>query len=350
MPEEERPKEEAKAEEALEGKEEGAEAEVTESAEGAEAKAPTSHEVRRAHKEDLVRWCKELGLDHSGKVPELRRRLLNRLEKVTVEAEVAREAQVGEKARHEVYIYTLRGKKKGTTPLPRIFTTELRPDLIHRAVEAARANRRQPYGALEKAGLRHSVSWWGKGQGVARTPRIKGMRRGAQAPNTVGGRRAFPPKAERIWAEKINDKERRLARASALAATARPEMVARRGHRFKDEVSLPLVVEEGVEELKNTREAVAVLKAVGVYEDVVRASEAKVRPGRGKMRGRRFKVRKSLLVVLADGQHAARAFRNLPGVDVTTAAHLNTELLAPGGAPGRLTLFSYRAFKALEGW
>ena len=42
---------------------------------------------------------------------------------------------------------------------------------------------------------------------------------GATAPNTVGGMQPHPPKAERIWARKINKKERRKAIRSALAAS-----------------------------------------------------------------------------------------------------------------------------------
>ena len=54
------------------------------------------------------------------------------------------------------------------------------------------------------------------GFGISRTPRkilSKRGRRlgwvGAVAPNTVGGRRTHPPKAEKIWREEINTKERR---------------------------------------------------------------------------------------------------------------------------------------------
>ncbi len=37
---------------------------------------PTPHEVRTAHKADLVKWCEEFGLDPEGKVEDLRERLL----------------------------------------------------------------------------------------------------------------------------------------------------------------------------------------------------------------------------------------------------------------------------------
>ena len=52
------------------------------------------------------------------------------------------------------------------------------------------------------------------------------------------------------------------------------------------------------------------------------------------MRGRRFKQRKSLLIVTAD--QPLRAARNLAGVDVVTVDQLNVEHLAPGMLAGRL--------------
>ena len=66
---------------------------------------------------------------------------------------------------------------------------------------------------------------------MARTPRKNGGGgRGAEAPNTVGGRRAHPPKAEKEWELKINSKERKKAFRSALAATAQESYVSARGH------------------------------------------------------------------------------------------------------------------------
>ena len=52
--------------------------------------------------------------------------------------------------------------------------------------------------------------------------------------------------------------------------------------------------------------------------------------------------------MLSEFNGTERAFRNLAGVEVTTAAQLNTEMLAPGGDPGRLMVISQPALKALE--
>ena len=44
---------------------------------------------------------------------------------------------------------------------------------------------------------------------------------GALAPGTVGGRKAHPPKASKIWNLKINKKERAKAIRSALGGSAK---------------------------------------------------------------------------------------------------------------------------------
>lgn len=64
--------------------------------EGATAppKLPTPHEVRTAHKADLVRLCQELGLDRGGKVDELKKRLLDHL--ATEEAKLVEGEEVKE--------------------------------------------------------------------------------------------------------------------------------------------------------------------------------------------------------------------------------------------------------------
>src|SRR4030067_13533 len=93
-----------------------------------------------------------------------------------------------------VHVYSLDGKAVKTVELPSVFRADIRLDVIRRAVTAFQANRRQAYGPTPGAGLRHSVRWAGKGQGVSRVPRIRGTMTDAQAPGTVGGRRGPPPR------------------------------------------------------------------------------------------------------------------------------------------------------------
>lgn len=257
----------------------------------------------------------------------------------------------------KVPIYSVKGKaSKSSATLPGAFEEPVRLDLIRRAVRAARANRRQAYGASKGAGYRHSVSWPGKGRGMARTPRKNGGGgRGAEAPNTVGGRRAHPPKVEKEWKLKINAKERKKAFRSALAATSQEAYVNARGHIVPEKATLPYIIDNKIESLSKdhedesiTKRAISLLNGLGIVEDINRSVSGKgVRAGKGKRRGRKYRTPKSVLIVLSENNGSEKAFRNLSGVDVTTAKDLNTELLAPGGDPGRLVIFSKAAVSAL---
>lgn len=267
------------------------------------------------------------------------------------EAAPAKAKKAPARGLNQVSLYSVKGEVKGVVDLPGVFQTPLRTDLIRRFVTAARANRRQAYGPSPHAGMRHSVRWSGKGHGVSRVPRIRGTMIGAQAPGTVGGRRAHPPRPRTIWAKKINERERKLARTSALAATRDAVLVAVRGHRFRETLTLPVVVEDAIEEIGKTSDGIAALRSIGVFEDVERAQRGTgIRAGRGKMRGRRYRVPRSLLIVVADLSKGRRVFGNLPGVEVADPRNLNAELLAPGGDPGRLVVFSRGALEQIRGW
>ena len=256
-----------------------------------------------------------------------------------------------ESAPGKVKVYDLKGEVAGEMDLPVAFTTEVRPDVIRRAVVAIEANRRQPYAPKPDAGARHSVETWGKGRGVSRVQRIKGSSTAAQSPNNVGGRRAHPPKVEKDLGKKINRKELLLAKMSALSATGQAGLVKARGHQFKEELTVPVVVKDDIEAVKTTKEAVEVLESIGVYDDIVRAAEGKrVRAGRGKMRSRRYRMPRSLLVVLSSACDGGRSLRNLPGVEVATPTELNASMLAPGGDPGRLMVVSEKALETIGGW
>ncbi len=250
---------------------------------------------------------------------------------------------------HRVHVVDLEGKPGSTVTLPLAFSQPVRPDLIQRAVVAAQSHRRQPYGTSPTGGLRHSVEWSGKGRGVARTPRLMDSMTGAQAPNTVGGRQAHPPKVERIWAKKINRKERQLAFRSALAATREAKLAAARGHTVPKGMHLPVVLVDPVEQIRTAAEARKLLQQLELWSDIERARDGThlKSSGRARRRGRVRRTPRSLLVVTsAPGR--ALGFRNLAGVEVVPAQRLATEDLAPGGAAGRLTLFSHAAVESLR--
>jgi len=249
----------------------------------------------------------------------------------------------------KVKVCGLDGKVVDEISLPPFFQEQFRPDLIRKAVNIIRANRRQPYGAYELAGKMHSVESWGPGRGVSRVPRLQGGRRAAFMPGAVGGRRAHPPKAEKNWKRKMNKKEMFLARKSALSAVANEEIVRSRGHIFDEKVSLPLILVDEFENVTKTKDMISIMKNIGIYDDIERAKNGKhIRPGKGKRRGRKYKIPKSLLLVVKEKENVKKAVGNLVGVDVVTPEELNVEHLAPGGDAGRLTLFTLPAIQLME--
>ncbi len=260
----------------------------------------------------------------------------------------------------KVNVYDVKGNVSGKMDLPKQFSETVRLDLIKKAVITHQKNRIQPYGASLLAGRKSSAKFSGirRGYGhsynwsVARLPRlmIRGGRRIGRVvnvPQAVGGPRAHPPKVERVWKIRMNRKERRLAIRSALAATAIKEMVLARGHRVGD-VTLPVVV-DGLESLGRTRQVRELLLALSLEDELERAGTRKIRAGKGKMRGRKYKSPKSILFVVSDPHSSVvKAVRNLPGVDVVSVSMLNAELLAPGAHPGRLTVFSKAALEKMK--
>lgn len=256
-------------------------------------------------------------------------------------------------------ILNLDGTGTKQIDLPSQFEEPLRLDLIKRAVQAMQSHKRQRYGAKKGAGMRYSSDLSKRrrkyrgvyGSGSSRTPKKVLSRRGTQfnyegatAPNTKGGRRAHPPKPEKELAIKINEKERKKAIRSAIAATAVLELVQERGHRVE---TLPLVVEDKIETLTKTKETKDALEKMKLTEELKRVKVRTIRAGKGKLRGRKYIKKKGPLLIVSKKCELAKAGKNIPGVEITTVESLNAELLAPGTKPGRLTIWSESAIKRL---
>ncbi len=256
-------------------------------------------------------------------------------------------------------VFTVDGKKSRSIDLPIQCTEEYRPDMIHRAFLAYQSHNRQPYGAFHKAGTRQSAKLSRRrrqyktsyGHGISRVPRKSLWHRGRQfgwvgafAPGMVGGRRAHPPKSKKIFAQKINKKERRKALRSALAATFNEQLVRQRGHKIE---FLPSIIESGMESLQKTKEVEQMLQNLKLNHELERASTVKVRAGKGKMRNRKYKFRKGPLFVVSKPCPLQKAAENILGVETCIINNLNINLLAPGGHPGRLTIYSEDAIKRL---
>lgn len=257
-------------------------------------------------------------------------------------------------------IVNLQKKKMGERDLPLQFSEEYRPDLIRRAVLALQSAARQAYGAFPLAGLRHSYTVSKRrrdyrgcyGFGVSRVSRKilsrRGMRMGwvgAFSPQTRGGHRAHPPKAEKIYTQKVNKKENRKAIRSALAATVNAQLVAQRGHKVP--VEYPFIVSADIEKIGKTKDVEAALDSLGFAAELTRAAIKKVRAGQGTLRGRRYQKKKGILLVVSETCPVITAAQNIPGIDIVIVENLNAELLAPGAMPGRITLWTEKAVASL---
>jgi len=249
-----------------------------------------------------------------------------------------------------VKVMGLDGSVKSELPVPAVFSTGIRPDLVRRAVLSSQSARIQPRTNDYYAGKKNTAESLGVGLDLARVPRIHGANRAAFVPNVVGGRVAFPAQLEKIYHERINSKERLMALKSAIAATASAKLVVARGHAVAEGTPLPFVVTDDLKGLKKAAEFRDFLKKVSLWSDVERAkSGIKERSGRGKTRGRRWVKPKSILVVSDELKPSLRlASRNFTGVDFADVSSLNVERLAPGGHAGRLTVWTESAFKKLD--
>ncbi|MCJ1397632.1 hypothetical protein MMC11_000828 [Xylographa trunciseda] len=264
-------------------------------------------------------------------------------------------------SRPTVTIATAEGKASGKThPLPAVFRSPIRPDIVQSVHTGMAKNKRQPYAVSEKAGHQTSAESWGTGRAVARIPRVSGSgthRAGQAAFGNMcrSGRMFAPTKVWRKWHQKINLGQKRFATTSALAASSVPSLLLARGHQIATVPEVPLVIASSAFEgaaIGKTSAALALLKAIGAGPDVskVRASR-KLRAGKGKLRGRRHRQRRGPLIVYnpeTDGKELVRAFRNIPGVETSSVFALNLLQLAPGGHLGRFIIWSSSAFAALD--
>lgn len=123
------------------------------------------------------------------------------------------------------------------------------------------------------AGHQHSAESWGTGRAVARIPRVSGGGTSRSGQGAFGnmcrkGRMFAPTKVWRKWNRRVNVNQRRFATVSAVAASALPALVEARGHRISNLPQVPLVIDNGIEKIKTTKAALALLKAVGAEADI----------------------------------------------------------------------------------
>ena len=254
----------------------------------------------------------------------------------------------------KIRIYNLDVKEKEVIDKPKIFNVKVRKDIVVQANEAFQSRNKQPQGRDSRAGLRNTAEGWGTGHGLSRAPRLKGSgyptaRNVGRVPFAKGGRRTHPIKAEKQIEKKINKKARRLSIISAISASGDRYWVEKRGHLVKDVPDIPLVVDDKIQTIKKTEGIYSLLCDFGLRDELLKVKDGKkIRAGRGKSRGRKYKTKKGILIVIKDDFGIVKASRNIPGIDIIKIDNLSIDNLAPGGDPGRMILWTQSAFKELN--
>lgn len=253
-----------------------------------------------------------------------------------------------------VQVFSVSGVAQRSINVPTVFSAPVRSDIVQFVHTQVNKNKRQARAVSVKAGHQTSATSWGTGRAVARIPRVSGggtHRAGQAAFGNMcrGGRMFAPTKVFRKWHVKVNLNQRRFATCSAVAASALAPLVMARGHRIDKVEEIPLVVENAIESLKKTKDAIALLTSLNAMQDVEKVqSSKKLRAGLGKLRNRRHTQRRGPLIIYNKDDGLVKAFRNIPGVEVASVNSLNILQLAPGGHVGRFVIWSSDAFKLLD--
>ena len=238
--------------------------------------------------------------------------------------------------------------------IPQVFLAPIRDDIVHFVFYNLNKNRRQAYAVDPEAGMLYNAESWGTGRAVARIPRVGGSGthrsgQGAFGNMCRGGRMFNPTTTWRRWHRKVNLTQRRHAVASAIAASAVPSLVLARGHRVNNIAEIPLIV-DSFAGFDKTKKLVERLNALGLKEELTKVKDSrKVRPGQGKYRNRRYRIKKGPLVIYDNNdQTLINPARGIQGLELCHVDRLNILQLAPGGHLGRLIIWTKSAFCRLN--
>jgi len=253
-------------------------------------------------------------------------------------------------------LYDKTGKEKASIELPKLFSGQIRKDILQRVFESQK--RQTPYGSMTFAGRNYSAAGilrrkrheWKVtyGKGISRAPR-KIMSRhgqsfqwvGASANYSRGGGVAHPHRPDEDQFRKVNKKELQLALISGLLGTMDSASLERKYNvKLKDAA---VIAEDTVLKMK-TSEFIEFLRQVFGEAFSKLLKEKKVRSGQGKARGRRYKSNAGLLFVISSDEKMNRA-----GIEVVKARELKIADLAPNGVPGRFAVYTEKALKEIEG-
>jgi large subunit ribosomal protein L4e len=251
-------------------------------------------------------------------------------------------------------VIALDGTDSGEIELPAVFNTPYRPEVIHKVYVNLLSHSYHRQGRYPAAGEMVSAESRNTGLGIARLARARGegFPRAGQAAGVAGvrhGRVAHPPEAWKDIYKKINRKEKQLGLCSAIAVTAKRELVQRRGHKISNEVRLPLIVSNDIESIAKTKDLKNALIRIGLGDDLARASLVrKARSGTARRRGRSARSGTSALIIVGNDSKLTTLSESIPGINIKHAKELSILDLVPGSKPIRLTIYSQSAIDYLK--
>ena len=260
-----------------------------------------------------------------------------------------------------VKVFSSDGKESGEIKLPEVFSTEFNYTTFKKAFLAEQSKKFQLKYTDPMAGKRNVAELTKRrrafktsyGRGLDRTPR-KTLSRvgtnfsyvGAVAPNTVGGREAHPPQADKRLVKEINKKERKLAIKMGIAASADIKQVSM-FHSIDGIKELPIVVDDSAITVKKTKEAKNLLSSIGLSAELDRIMKKTIRSGKGKLRGRKYRKKLGIVLVVKENEKTSSAFSNL-NIKVTNPSALSMIDVSQAGRPGRLIVWTKGAIENLR--
>lgn len=258
----------------------------------------------------------------------------------------------------EIKIPIINKKGEKTKTISLNIDTNLREDIFKRAVLSEQSMLKQPKGSDKMAGKKNAINLSKRrkafrttyGTGISRTPKkvmwSRGTRHqfvGAFAPNTKGGRRAHPPKQEKIITKKINKKEWLKALQIGFLASFTPEIIKEKIKHAPQ--NYPHILESEAEKISKTKEVEQLLINLGYKEELSRCKKKKVVSKRNK----RHKTKRGpLIVVSSQNSQLLKSSKNLRGLEVTTSSNLSVRDFGMGTIPGRLVIFTEESAKIFK--
>ncbi len=238
-------------------------------------------------------------------------------------------------------------------------TGDIREDIFKKAVFSENSMFKQSYGSDPMAGKNHAINVSKRrkgfrstyGRGGSRTPKKAMWSRGTQfrfvgafAPNTVGGRKAHPPKAEKNIIKNMNNKEWLKALETGVLASFDRSIVESNGQRIPS--NYPFILDSSLEDLNKTAEVKTFLESIGFKDEIERISTRKVRAGKGTMRNRTYRTKRGpILVVSSIEKPLLKSARNIKGFEVVTPEFLMVSDFGMSEKPGRAVLFTKDAIE-----